>query len=230
MDPDVPLQIAHLQFLEATKEIASKRRLSYQKWMQGALQKGMGHLFKSLKKGEATILRPFRHLSPEARAFARAKQWAASWQGHFRFEELPSPSPDTSDLRDALKVRAKEQSSSLAPIPASFLKEKFSKCKSKAPGPDGWTYAILRKLTEPMLEDISSLYAENGARPSSPASIHLDPGVYVAQVGESRETHLLNPRPLEGLAPLKVESSPTLDNLIPRASAMGRRSSWQHLT
>ena len=135
--PAIPLQLAHSQLLEATKEAVTKSRLSY--WLQGGLQKGMGPLFKALKKGEATILRPFRNLSPEARAFARAKQRVASWQGRFRV---------CPHLRLKLGTHTN-----------SFLKEKFSRCKDKAPGPDGWTFAMLRKLNEPMLQDISSLYS-----------------------------------------------------------------------
>ena len=52
------------------------------------------------------------------------------------------------------------KAAALPPLTASLLKTKFGKGRVTAPGPDGWSKSILKKLTDPMLEDIADLYRQ----------------------------------------------------------------------
>ena len=58
--PDDLLTRIQEQVLDAVKVQKTSQNLQYQAWLQGAQGKGMGPLFKSLKKGEATTARPHR--------------------------------------------------------------------------------------------------------------------------------------------------------------------------
>ena len=54
-----------------------------------------------------------------------------------------------------------EQPCKLPPFPpleAEQLRLKFTKGRVTAPGPDGWNKTLLKKLTQPMLEDVAQLY------------------------------------------------------------------------
>ena len=148
------------QVLDAAKVQKTSQNLQYQAWLQGAQGKGMGPLFKSLKKGEATTARPHRELSAEVRALARAKVWLKTWKGSLRLEDVPALTFEEQVARDQLRERARQQAAALPPVTASLLKTKFGKGRVTAPGPDGWSKSILKKLTDPMLEDIADLYRQ----------------------------------------------------------------------
>ena len=95
------------QVLDAAKVQKTSQNLQYQAWLQGAQGKGMGPLFKSLKKGEATTARPHRELSAEVRALARAKVWLKTWKGHLRLEDVSAPTHVEQVARDQLPELAR---------------------------------------------------------------------------------------------------------------------------
>ena len=148
------------QVLDAAKVQKTSQNRQYQAWLQGAQGKGMGPLFKSLKKGEATTARPHRELSAEVRALARAKVWLKTWKGYLRLEDVPAPTHVEQEARAQLRELARQQAAALPPLTAFLLKTKFGKGRVTAPGPDGWSKSILKKLTDPMLEDIADLFRQ----------------------------------------------------------------------
>ena len=142
----------------ASQTQASKCQKTYRAWLQGAQEKGMAPLFKAIRKGEATTARPYRDLSAEARALARAKDWLRTWKGFLRQQDVPPLSHVEQQAREELKRRAALQAASLPPLTAEQLRLKFTKGRVTAPGPDGWNKTLLKKLTQPMLEDVAQLY------------------------------------------------------------------------
>ena len=108
---------------------------------------------------------PTGELSAEVRALARTKVWLKTWKGSLRLEDVPALTFKEQVARDQLKEcarrqAARRQAAALPPVTASLLKTKFGKGRVTAPGPDGWSKSILKKLTDPMLEDIADLYRQ----------------------------------------------------------------------
>ena len=82
----------------------------------------MAPLFKAIRKGEATTARPYRDLSAEARALARAKDWLRTWKGFLRQQDVPPLSHVEQQAREELKRRAALQAASLPPLTAEQLR------------------------------------------------------------------------------------------------------------
>ena len=156
--PREVLRVIQEQIAVASQTQASKCQKTYRTWLQGAQEKGMAPLFKAIRKGEATTARPYRDLSAEARALARAKDWLSTWKGFLRQQDVPPLSHVEQQAREELKRRAALQAASLPPLTAEQLRLKFTKGRVTAPGPDGWNKTLLKKLTQPMLEDVAQLY------------------------------------------------------------------------
>ncbi|CAE7271339.1 unnamed protein product [Symbiodinium sp. CCMP2592] len=158
--PEPVQQILQEQFLLASKVHQDAQTKSYRSWLQGAQEKGMAPLFKTIKKGEITTARPFRDLSAEVRALARTKLWLRTWKGVLRVEDLPPLPHAEQQARGKLRELAAQQVATLSPISPEQLQQRFSKGRVTAPGPDGWSKSLLKKLTWPMLQDIAEFYQE----------------------------------------------------------------------
>ncbi|CAE7704677.1 unnamed protein product [Symbiodinium sp. CCMP2592] len=158
--PEPVQQLLQEQFLLASKVHQDAQTKSYRSWLQGAQEKGMAPLFKTIKKGEITTARPFRDLSAEVRALARTKLWLRTWKGVLRVEDLPPLPHAEQQARGKLRELAAQQVATLSPISPEQLQQRFSKGRVTAPGPDGWSKSLLKKLTWPMLQDIAEFYQE----------------------------------------------------------------------
>ncbi len=119
-----------------------QRSEEYKQWLQGATDNYLRPLFRSIKKPEQTLVRPFRNLPAEVRPHARRKQWVQVWK--------PNPgnqiteSPVREQLRDLAKSQAKQQGKAFV----GDLQQVAKKIKKKAPGPDGWTSEFIKSLDE----------------------------------------------------------------------------------
>ena len=119
-----------------------QRTAEYKTWLQGAASGYLRPLFRSVKKPEQTLVRPFRELPLEMRSHARRKQWAKVWQ--------PKPGNQVAETaaRKTLREAAKAQAQQLGPTGLENLGKVIKKMKQKAPGPDGWTCQFLKDLDE----------------------------------------------------------------------------------
>ena len=118
-----------------------QRTAEYKTWLQGAASGYLRPLFRSVKKPEQTLVRPFRELPLEMRSHARRKQWAKVWQ----------PKPGNQVAETAARKTLREQPSPSAatrPHRIENLGKVIKKMKQKAPGPDGWTCQFLKELDE----------------------------------------------------------------------------------
>ena len=72
---------------------------------------------------------------------------------------------DSQTLR-SLSLRLAQEQHLVGQLDPAFLADKFRKLPSKTPGPDGWTFAMLKALDHTALSDLSSIIhqAELGGR------------------------------------------------------------------
>ena len=119
-----------------------QRSEDYKQWLQGAVASYLRPLFRSIKKPEQTLVRPFRTLPAEIRPHARRRQWVQVWK--------PNPgncirdSPSRKKLRELATTQARQ----LGKACVGDLKKVSKAMPKKAPGPDGWTSEFIKDLDE----------------------------------------------------------------------------------
>ena len=121
----------------------------YQKWLEGASEGGLRPLFRSLKKSEVQTARPYLDLAVEVRPHARRAEWAEMWAPGSLAPILGTTA------RVKLQRRARCQAQTLPAIGPDALQAALAKLPSKAPGPDGWSYEMLRALRGEALAELA---------------------------------------------------------------------------
>ena len=126
-----------------------QRTKEYKEWLQGATDSYLRPLFRSIKKPEQTLVRPFRELPAEIRPHERRKQWAKVWKPNPG--NLVVETPIRHALREAAKAEAKAQGKAFS----GDLERVAKKMKKKAPGPDGWTIEFLKSMEENGINELT---------------------------------------------------------------------------
>ena len=131
---------------QEVKQWQQQRSEEYRLWLQGATADYLRPLFRSVKKPEQTLVRPFRTLPAEIRPHARRRYWVQVWR--------PSPGNIISESpgKERLKEMAIAQARQIGKTCVGDLKKVAKVMKKKAPGPDGWTSEFIKGLDEGGIE------------------------------------------------------------------------------
>ena len=122
---------------------------SYLDWLQQAAQGSLRPIYRSIKAHEAQVVRPFLNKPFEIRPYLKFCQWQKIWGSSGDFVDPVIPE---------LRQQAIVESGRLAPVTFSSLHRVLKTLPKKAPGPDGWTNGLLRKLPRPAIEDLLQLF------------------------------------------------------------------------
>ncbi|CAE7227892.1 unnamed protein product [Symbiodinium sp. CCMP2456] len=162
----------------------------YQQWLEGASQGGLRPLFRNLSKHEAHVTRPYTDLALEIRPHARRKHWAALWR-----PGGDSPTQGT-EARAALQRAARLQAQQLEAITPEKLSKAFAKLPAKAPGPDGWSYEMLKAMPEEACAELADHLRRWEVEASFPQHIDLTQYAMLAKSQEAERpiglTHVLH--------------------------------------
>ena len=122
---------------------------SYLDWLQQAAQGSLRPIYRSIKAHEAQVVRPFLNKPFEIRPYLKFCQWQKIWGSSGDFVDPVIPE---------LRQQAIVESGRLAPVTFNSLHRVLKTLPKKAPGPDGWTNGLLRKLPRPAIEDLLQLF------------------------------------------------------------------------
>ena len=122
---------------------------SYLDWLQQAAQGSLRPIYRSIKAHEAQVVRPFLNKPFEIRPYLKFCQWQKIWGSSGDFVDPVIPE---------LRQQAIVESGRLAPVTFNSLRRVLKTLPKKAPGPDGWTNGLLRKLPRPAIEDLLQLF------------------------------------------------------------------------
>ena len=122
---------------------------SYQEWLQQGAQGSLRPIYRSIKAHEAQVLRPFLDRPFELRPYLKFCQW----------QKIGGSSGDFVDpVIPQLRLQAIQEAENLAPVSFNKVHKVVKTISKKAPGPDGWTNGLLRKLPSPAINDLLSLF------------------------------------------------------------------------
>ena len=133
----------------AGKQELSSQKEGYQEWLQQAAQGSLRPIYSSIKAHEAQVVRPFLDRPFELRPYLKFCQWQNIWGSSGDFVDPVIPQ---------LRQQAILEAEKLAPVSFNTLRKVLKTLPKKAPGPDGWTNGLLRKLPSPAIEDLLSLF------------------------------------------------------------------------
>ena len=122
---------------------------SYLDWLQQAAQGSLRPIYRSIKAHEAQVVRPFLNKPFEIKPYLKFCQWQKIWGSSGDFVDPVIPE---------LRQQAIVESGRLAPVTFNSLHRVLKTLPKKAPGPDGWTNGLLRKLPRPAIEDLLQLF------------------------------------------------------------------------
>ena len=143
-----------LREVQELSEISAKaenlgEKESYLDWLQQAAQGSLRPIYRSIKAHEAQVVRPFLNKPFEIRPYLKFCQWQKIWGSSGDFVDPVIPE---------LRQQAIVESGRLAPVTFNSLHRVLKTLPKKAPGPDGWTNGLLRKLPRPAIEDLLQLF------------------------------------------------------------------------
>ena len=133
----------------AGKQEHLSQKEGYQEWLQQAAQGSLRPIYRSIKAHEAQVVRPFLDRPFELRPYLQFCQWQKIWGSS---GDLVDP------VIPQLRQQAIQEAEKLAPVSFNKLHKVVKTLCKKAPGPDGWTNGLLRKLPSPAIEDLLNLF------------------------------------------------------------------------
>ena len=129
-------------------KVSQRSKDNYLMWLSGSSVGGVKPLFRSIRKYEASVERPFPSFSAASKLLLRLQQWSQLWKS-----SGSKPAPCFEDL----KQRAIEQAQALPAISGDRVIQYMRRAPLKAPGPDGWTPHLMRALTATQCHRLASI-------------------------------------------------------------------------
>ena len=133
----------------AHKQERLQQKESYQEWLQQGAQGSLKPIYRSIKAHEAQVVRPFLDRPFELRPYLKFCQWQKIWGSSGDFVDPVVPE---------LRLQAVQEAETLAPVSFNKVHKVVKTLSKKAPGPDGWTNGLLRKLPAPAINDLLQLF------------------------------------------------------------------------
>ena len=133
----------------ARKQEHLKQKESYQEWLHQGAQGSLKPIYRSIKAHEAQVVRPFLDRPFELRPYLKFCQWQKIWGSSGDYVDPVIPQ---------LRLQAIQAAETLAPISFNKVHKVVKTLSKKAPGPDGWTNGLLRRLPHPAIKDLLSLF------------------------------------------------------------------------
>ena len=141
-------------------QVSQRSREEYQQWLSNSSAGSLKPLFKSLRKYEASVERPFPSFSAASKLLLRLQQWSALW-----CSSGTAPAPCFEELRQRACAQARE----LPALGGARVARYLSKTPLKAPGPDGWTALIARALSDEQCHQLADIMRQAELSGSFPA-------------------------------------------------------------
>ena len=139
--------------------------VSYEQWLRKATHSGMQPLFRCVRKHEDVFDRPFRDKSLLDRIYHRWEQWHQIWCQNLEHDPA---------LFAQLREKALDQAQAMEPIPLQEAVHHFKRMPLKAPGMDGWTPQMLRRLSEPAVAAVLDFFRQCELRAEWPAQFAIN--------------------------------------------------------
>ena len=131
------------------KQEKQVQKCGYQEWLQQGAKGSRKPIYRSIKAHEAQVDRPCLDRPLELRPYLKFVQWQKIWDSSGDFVDPVIPQ---------LQEQAFIEAESLAPISVNKVHRIVKTLSRKAPGPDGWTNGLLKKLTFPAIKDLQALF------------------------------------------------------------------------
>ena len=141
-------------------QVSQRSRDEYHQWLSSSSAGSLKPLFKSLRKYEASVERPFPSFSAASKLLLRLQQWSALW-----CSSGTAPAPCFEELRQRACAPARE----LPALGGARVARYLSKTPLKAPGPDGWTALIARALSDEQCHQLADIMRQAELSGSFPA-------------------------------------------------------------